>query len=207
MSDNERTALRNATSDIGLESGEQKIARLERELANARTVARDLSQATAIRYCEYESELTDLRGGLAVAMQTVRKKLDGALAAFEGQVQNTNSVEQQLGDLLAIIHRDGGQYQSAHGTDKAVADAHMIRAKLQRERDKAVRRRDEIAQGLERETVEKALAEAVRREQSRIILLTRRMYCGTRDLGDGNKLHQYNNDIEEAIQTLSQGGE
>ncbi len=29
-----------------------------------------------------------------------------------------------LGNLLAIIHRDGGHYQQQHGTKKAVDDAH-----------------------------------------------------------------------------------
>lgn len=35
-----------------------------------------------------------------------------------------------LGDLLAVIHRDGGHYQSDHGTEKAVADAHSKWADL-----------------------------------------------------------------------------
>ena len=35
----------------------------------------------------------------------------------------------KLGNLLAVIHRDGGHYQDAHGTDKAIADAEQrIRA-------------------------------------------------------------------------------
>lgn len=29
-------------------------------------------------------------------------------------------------DLLAIIHRDGGHYQSEHGKDKAIEDAIMV---------------------------------------------------------------------------------
>ncbi|TPM89828.1 hypothetical protein [Mesorhizobium sp. B2-1-3A] len=31
-----------------------------------------------------------------------------------------------LGELLAVIHRDGGQYQATHGDEKAVEDAHSI---------------------------------------------------------------------------------
>ena len=31
-----------------------------------------------------------------------------------------------LSELLAVIHRDGGQYQDAHGTAKAVADAMQL---------------------------------------------------------------------------------
>lgn len=35
-----------------------------------------------------------------------------------------------LGELLAIIHRDGGHYQAQHGTEKAVNDAHLLWADL-----------------------------------------------------------------------------
>lgn len=54
--------------------------------------------------------------------------------------QNLEMVElrRQLGDLLAVIHRDGGHYQAEHGTEKAVADAHEriveLRTLLQNER-------------------------------------------------------------------------
>ncbi len=45
----------------------------------------------------------------------------GQLYIHEAQLRE--AAEKQLGDLLAIIHRDGGQYQREHGTEKAVADA------------------------------------------------------------------------------------
>lgn len=39
-----------------------------------------------------------------------------------------------LGDLLAVIHRDGGHYQAEHGTAKAIEDAiaavHSLRAQV-----------------------------------------------------------------------------
>lgn len=37
---------------------------------------------------------------------------------------------QELGNLLAIIHRDGGHYMSKHGVKKAIEDAHTIWAGL-----------------------------------------------------------------------------
>ena len=49
------------------------------------------------------------------------------LAASEQQL---DAVRQQLGNLLAIIHRDGGHRQSAVGTDQAVEEAHQIWATL-----------------------------------------------------------------------------
>lgn len=41
----------------------------------------------------------------------------------------------QLGNLLAVIHRDGGHYESEHGTEKACADAetavHVLHGSLE----------------------------------------------------------------------------
>jgi hypothetical protein len=37
---------------------------------------------------------------------------------------------QCLGNLLAIIHRDGGHYIDKHGVDKAVKDAYKILGRL-----------------------------------------------------------------------------
>jgi hypothetical protein len=38
--------------------------------------------------------------------------------------------ETLLGELLAVIHRDGGHYQAEHGTPKAVEDAKKIIYKM-----------------------------------------------------------------------------
>ena len=43
-----------------------------------------------------------------------------------------------LNNLLCRIHRDGGHYQGQHGTDKAVADADLIVARLYASEDKPV---------------------------------------------------------------------
>ena len=43
------------------------------------------------------------------------------------QYMDTN---QHLGNLLAIIHRDGGHYIGKHGIDKAVKDAEAILSRL-----------------------------------------------------------------------------
>lgn len=42
-----------------------------------------------------------------------------------------------LGELLAVIHRDGGHYQEEKGTSQAVEDAHAVWAALVAERDEA----------------------------------------------------------------------
>lgn len=48
-------------------------------------------------------------------------------AATTGTEKN---VLQHLGNLLAVIHRDGGHYQAQHGTKKACEDAEAIVVKL-----------------------------------------------------------------------------
>jgi len=47
--------------------------------------------------------------------------------------------EKWLGELLAIIHRDGGHHQAKVGTDQAVKDAHAIWADLQSQRDARIK--------------------------------------------------------------------
>jgi hypothetical protein len=53
--------------------------------------------------------------------------------------------QRSLGNLLAIIHRDGGHYQAEHGTTKAVEDAHLIWAELMTAAEEAQRERDEYS--------------------------------------------------------------
>jgi hypothetical protein len=45
--------------------------------------------------------------------------------------------QHHLSNLLARIHRDGGHYEYRHGTNKAVADADDIVARLNMEKDEA----------------------------------------------------------------------
>ena len=94
---------------------------------------------------ELEAEITALRARLAEVEGALREVIsvsdrktdiyDRAKAALasagEGVVATTADYERWLGDLLAIIHRDGGEYLSLHGPKKAVADAHLVWAKLQ----------------------------------------------------------------------------
>lgn len=42
---------------------------------------------------------------------------------------------QPLLDLLAVIHRDGGQYSDKYGIDKSCADAESIVSRLFQEQD------------------------------------------------------------------------
>lgn len=46
-----------------------------------------------------------------------------------------SAAQQYLSNLLARIHRDGGHYESEHGTKQAVFDADIIVADLYAEKD------------------------------------------------------------------------
>ena len=50
-------------------------------------------------------------------------------------IERVAQLEHWLGNLLAVIHRDGGHYESEHGTEKACADAetavHVLRGSLE----------------------------------------------------------------------------
>ena len=43
---------------------------------------------------------------------------------------------QLLGDLLAVIHQDGGQYQHKHGTRRAAEDAAKVVGQLRTENER-----------------------------------------------------------------------
>ena len=48
-----------------------------------------------------------------------------AAGLIRKQADTFDALSSQLGNLLAVIHRDGGHYESEHGTEKACADAEL----------------------------------------------------------------------------------
>ena len=50
---------------------------------------------------------------------------DFAMEERDGWIVSHAQLFRKLGDLLAVIHRDGGHYESEHGTEKACADAEL----------------------------------------------------------------------------------
>jgi hypothetical protein len=48
-----------------------------------------------------------------------------AMEERDGWIVSHAQLFRKIGNLLAVIHRDGGHYQSEHGLDKAIADAHQ----------------------------------------------------------------------------------
>jgi hypothetical protein len=69
-------------------------------------------------------------GRLARENAALKHDTDRHLAITTQQAGEIAAAEQALGNLLAVIHGDGGHYQSEHGTEKAVADAHLKWAAL-----------------------------------------------------------------------------
>lgn len=101
--------------------------------------------------------ISDLEADLSAAraeIERLTKERDEALAAEAEYRRKNHALTNErdanakwLGELLAVIHRDGGHYQSQHGDEKAVDEAHMIVARLLTERDEAraqVAARDDI---------------------------------------------------------------
>lgn len=66
----------------------------------------------------------------AAAVKRLSKEMNETRAALE-------KAEADRSNLLARIHGDGGHYTDAHGTDKAVADAHLVVANLSMTRNDA----------------------------------------------------------------------
>lgn len=81
------------------------------------------------------TEITALRAAVEsrdAEIAELNETIATAIAAIQRE-------ENWLGELLAIIHRDGGHHQVKVGTDQAVKDAHRIWADLQSQRDARIK--------------------------------------------------------------------
>jgi len=56
-------------------------------------------------------------------------------AKIEAQAAQIKTLRQQLGNLLALIHRDGGQHQTEVGTEQALKDAENVWLSLRESHD------------------------------------------------------------------------
>lgn len=66
-----------------------------------------------------------------------KAKCGESLTALQISKSCHEKAETALGNLLAIIHRDGGHYQSEHGAEKAVEEAHQVWSRLISRTEKA----------------------------------------------------------------------
>lgn len=61
----------------------------------------------------------------ADCVRKLRAERDQLRADLAAAVARRDECASKLGNLLAVIHRDGGHYESEHGTEKACADAEL----------------------------------------------------------------------------------
>jgi len=84
------------------------------------TEARDLLLRAALDANEFYSTERD---ELTRDVVKLRADLAAAVAKRNEWAGGAARLSSQLGNLLAVIHRDGGHYEAEHGTEKACADA------------------------------------------------------------------------------------
>jgi DNA repair exonuclease SbcCD ATPase subunit len=63
------------------------------------------------------------------------KAVERTIKQFQEVIKQRDEARRDLGEILAIIHRDGGHYTGEHGISKSVADAHATWAAMVAERD------------------------------------------------------------------------
>ena len=78
--------------------------------------------------------MSDLHKDKQSIYQTIKTK--EKIAKLQKQVEDLKAENQSFGNVLAIIHRDGGHYITKHGHEKASEDAIEIVSTLKVELDK-----------------------------------------------------------------------
>ncbi len=129
----ERDQLRAKVATLELLQQEAIANEIDRdeELQDVRT---DLAAAVA-RTSSLERTIATIQMRLRRAGQLLIEEIgaDGpenaddtaerAAGVIRNQADAIATMSDQLGNLLAVIHRDGGHYESEHGTERACADA------------------------------------------------------------------------------------
>ena len=103
------------------------------------------ADAGRTRFCErcvaVTRERDELQANVDFLIQSNRADILVLLEIHRKQVAELKAerdeARRDLGEILAIIHRDGGHYTGEHGISKSVADAHATWAAVVREREEA----------------------------------------------------------------------
>lgn len=95
-----------------------------------------------MKWCEScaaeERKMRDLEDSL----RTTKERLLSACVELDA----LRLARRDLGEILAVIHRDGGHHTGEHGVSQSVADAHATWAAVVLERDKVIEERDRARQ-------------------------------------------------------------
>ena len=89
--------------------------------------------------------MTEERANACEACVETQQRVNEALATSDACwrmeqeviVRERDEARRDLGEILAVIHRDGGHHTGEHGVSQSVADAHATWAAVVRERDEA----------------------------------------------------------------------
>lgn len=103
------------------------------------------------RIAELEAQVAEHKALAEMAWETNRREYAALYKEAQAAHARVNAALAHLGNLLAVIHRDGGQYQARHGAERAVQEAMRIsseRIGAEAERDAA---RKELAEWEEQE--------------------------------------------------------
>ena len=83
--------------------------------------------------CENEANATHIATANPAAVLELIEKYKALEAKYERLKPRHEAYVKMLGELLAVLHADGGHYQYEHGTEKAVEDSITKHYELKRQ--------------------------------------------------------------------------
>lgn len=124
---------------------------------------------------EWLANDTALAHGWTIRLVATVDARDEQIAALRRELAES---QQAHGNLLALIHRDGGQYLAEHGWKKAQEDAVQAWASLQRELEEAKAENGSLRRNLNSVLKETSEIEAQLRHSCGAGLPPPRLACG-----------------------------
>lgn len=137
----DREGLRDAAQRVVRERDDarQQLANEQLESASWRATARDKgasARSVAAERDEARAELAFLRAEYGDS-EPGDMTADALMLQSRILRRDRDEARRALGEILAVIHRDGGHHTGEHGITQSVADAHATWAAMVQERDGA----------------------------------------------------------------------
>jgi uncharacterized coiled-coil DUF342 family protein len=141
----DREGLRDAAQRVVRERDEarQQLADEKLESASWRAKTRDKGHSAREVAKERDKARTEVerlraeRDDARVCLKFAEAVRDAVIQESERAEQERDEARRALGEILAVIHRDGGHHTGEHGITQSVADAHATWAAMVQERDGA----------------------------------------------------------------------
>lgn len=124
-----------------------------------RTMRGELDAAKAenkvLRNCfciaDDETVVSSVEGSILIDNKSgTRRRYFAATDEERKLKEQLDAANRNLGNVLAVIHRDGGDYRAKHGDDKATEDAITEWARLRQELDAVTAERDRLPANMRR---------------------------------------------------------